>query len=270
METETLKTKKKDLLMVAPQNLVVADGFNVRNDMGDLNALKESILDTGLQVPIKAKKISGEDKYQVIDGHRRLRAIMLAIEEGNKIPYVEVINFTGTEEDQVISMLVTGTGQKPLTDVEQAEAIKRLTNFGFRVEDLAKKMGRSIPHAYYLLKISNLPQRVKNLIQEGYVSGLLAVEIFEEEQDEALAFSMLEMAIEEAQKGAKEGKPKKATKKDLDATKPKKMKPMEILAKVMEVISEDNIENEKTALLTEVWMQINEGKDPEDILLLLY
>jgi ParB family chromosome partitioning protein len=268
---ENQKTKKKDLLLVDPKNMVVSEGFNVRNDMGDLNALKESILDTGLQVPIKAKKISGEDKYQVIDGHRRLQAILLAIEEGNVIPYVEVINFTGTEEDQVISMLVTGTGQKPLTDVEQAEAIKRLTNFGFRVEDLAKKMGKSIPHAYYLLKISNLPQRVKNLIAEGYVSGLLAVQIFEDEEDEALAFAMLEMAIEEAQKSAKEGKPKKATKKDLDATQSeKKMKPIEILGKVMEVISEDNIENEKTALLTEVWMRINEGESPDDILLLLY
>lgn len=272
METQN-KTKKKDLLMVDPRNLVVADGFNVRTDMGDLNALKDSILDTGLQVPLKAKKVKGEeDKYQVIDGHRRLQAILMAIEEGNDIPYVEVINFTGNDEEQIVAMLVTGTGQKPLTEVEQGEAIKRLTNFGFKVEQLAKKMGKSTPTAYYLLKIANLPQKVKNLIQEGYCSGLLATEIYDDEEDQDLAFSMLQMAIEEAQTRSKDGKPKKATKKDLENSeaKPKKQKPYDVLKQLMDMVSEDGLSNEKTALLTEVWLRIHEGEDADSIYLLLY
>lgn len=272
METQN-KTKKKDLLMVDPRNLVVAEGFNVRTDMGDLNALKDSILDTGLQVPLKAKKLKGEeDKYQVVDGHRRLQAILLAIEEGHDIPYVEVVSFTGNDEDQIVAMLVTGTGQKPLTEVEQGEAIKRLTNFGFKVDSLAKKMGKSTPYAYYLLKIANLPQKVKNLIQEGYCSGLLATEIYDEEGDEDLAFKMLQMAIEEAQTRSKDGSPKKATKKDLENSegKPKKQKPYDVLKQLMDMISEDGLTNEKTAILTEVWLRIHEGEDADSILLLMY
>ena len=270
---ETQKTKKKDLLMVDPRNLVVADGFNVRLDMGDLNALKDSILDTGLQVPLKAKKIKGEDdKYVVVDGHRRLKAILMAIEEGHDIPYVEVVSFSGNDEEQIVAMLVTGTGQKPLTEVEQAEAIKRLVNFGFKVDSLAKKIGKSTPYGYYLLKLSNLPQKVKNLIQEGYCSGLLAVEIFDEEEDTSLAFKMLETAIEEAQSRSKNGEPKKATKKDMPQTegKSKKLKPYETLKRLMDMISEDSLNNEKTAILTEVWLRIHEGEDAESILLLMY
>lgn len=269
---ETQKTKKKDLLMVDPRNLVVAEGFNVRTDMGDINALKDSILDTGLQVPLKAKKVKGEeDKYQVVDGHRRLQAILMAIEEGHDIPYVEVVSFTGNDEEQIVAMLVTGTGQKPLTEVEQGEAIKRLTNFGFKVDSLAKKMGKSTPYAYYLLKVANLPQKVKNLIQEGYCSGLLAVEIYEGEQDPNLALKMLEMAIEEAQTRSKDGSPKKATKKDLPdgEGKAKKPKPYDILKKLMDTIYDDGISNEKTALLTEVWFRIHQGEDADAIYLLL-
>jgi ParB/RepB/Spo0J family partition protein len=201
---EVLKTKNGTAIMkVDPTNLILRDEFNVRKDMGDLNALMQSILSTGLQVPIKAKKVAGTDQYEVVDGHRRMSAILMAIEQGHEILYVDVMTFSGNNEEQVLSMLVTGTGQKPLTEIEQAEAIKRLTGFGHRVEDIAKKMGKSLPHVYYLVKLSNLPTKVKNLIAEGYISGLAVIEIVEGEPNEELQIAMIEMAIEDAQKRAK-------------------------------------------------------------------
>lgn len=263
---EVLKTKKTDILKVDPQNLILRDEFNVRKDMGDLNALMTSIVETGLQVPIKAKKIIGEDKYEVVDGHRRMSAILLAIESGHDILYVDVIPFSGNEEDQVMSMLVTGTGQKPLTEIEQAEAIKRLTNFGHRVEDIAKKMGKSLPHVYYLVKLSNLPAKIKNLIAEGYISGLAVMEIVEDEPNVDLQISMIEMAIEDAQKDAKEGEIKKATKKNID--KNKKKKPFELLKELVYTLNEAEISNDKVAILNEVWERINEDEDIDNLILL--
>ena len=68
---EVLKTKNSSAIMkVDPQNLILRDEFNVRKDMGDLNALMQSILTSGLQVPIKAKKVAGTEQYEVVDGHR--------------------------------------------------------------------------------------------------------------------------------------------------------------------------------------------------------
>jgi ParB family chromosome partitioning protein len=219
-EKEVLKTKNSSAIMkVDPQNLILRDDFNVRRDMGDLNALMQSILSSGLQVPIKAKKVAGTDQYEVVDGHRRMSAILMAIEQGHEVLYVDVMTFSGNDEEQVMSMLVTGTGQKPLTEIEQAEAIKRLTGFGHRVEDIAKKMGKSLPHVYYLVKLSNLPTKVKNLIAEGYISGLAVMEIIEGEPNEELQIAMIEMAIEDAQKDAKEGEIKKATKKNIEKNK---------------------------------------------------
>jgi ParB family chromosome partitioning protein len=266
-EKEVLKTKNSTaILKVDPQNLILRDEFNVRRDMGDLNALMESIVATGLQVPLKAKKVTGTEQYEVVDGHRRMSAILLAIEQGHEILYVDVMTFSGNDEEQVMSMLVTGVGQKPLTEIEQAEAIKRLTGFGHRIEDIAKKMGKSLPHVYYLVKLSNLPMKIKNLIAEGYISGLAVIEIVESEPNEELQMAMIEMAIEDAQKDAKEGERKKATKKNIDSTK--KKKPIELFKELVMTLNEAEIENEKVSLLNELWTRINEDEDTDDLILL--
>ena len=268
IEKEVLKTKNSTaILKVDPTNLILREEFNVRRDMGDLNALMESIVSSGLQVPLKAKKVAGTEQYEVVDGHRRMSAILLAIEQGHEILYVDVMTFSGNDEDQVMSMLVTGTGQKPLTEIEQAEAIKRLTTFGHRVEDISKKMGKSLPHVYYLVKLSNLPMKVKNLIAEGYISGLTVMEIIESEDNEDLQIAMIEMAIEDAQKGAKEGEIKKATKKNIDGAV-KKKKPYELLKDLVMTLNEAGIENDKVSLLNETWARITEDEDIDNLLLL--
>lgn len=266
-QKEVLKTKNSSAIMkVDPQNLILRDEFNVRKDMGDLNALMQSILSTGLQVPLKAKKVAGTDQYEVVDGHRRMSAILMAIEQGHEVLYVDVMTFSGNDEEQVMSMLVTGTGQKPLTEIEQAEAIKRLTGFGHRVEDIAKKMGKSLPHVYYLVKLSNLPTKVKNLIAEGYISGLAVMEIIEGEPNEELQIAMIEMAIEDAQKDAKKGEIKKATKKNIE--KNKKLKPIEKLKNLVETMNDAEIDNEKVALLNELWVRLKEDEDIDNLVIL--
>jgi len=268
METEILKTKKTDILKVDPRNLIMRENFNVRKDMGDLNSLMTSILESGLQVPLKAKKITGEDKYEIVDGHRRMSAILLAIENGHEILYVDVLPFSGNEEQQVMSMLITGTGQKPLTEIEQSEAITRLINFGHRVDDISKKMGKSLPHVYYLIKLAQLPTKIKNLIAEGYISGLAVMDIVESEPNVDLQLAMVQMAIEDAQKGAKEGEIKKATKKNVDKDKPKKRKPIEKLKSLLETLNDAGIENEKVTLLNELWLRLEDDEDIDELILI--
>jgi len=258
-ENQILKTKNSTaILKVDPRNLVVKDGFNVRIDMGDLLALSESIVSVGLQVPLKAKKITGQDKYEIIDGHRRLQAIMIAIDHGHDIRYVDVILFSGNEEDRIFSMLVTGTGQKPLNDVEQSDAVSRLVGFGYKVEEVAKKMGRSLPYGYYLYNLSQLSKRIKNLIVEGYISGGAVMEIVKITDDEQEQFDLVQEAIENAQKGAEEGQIKKATAKNV--SKEKRLTPIQKLDALIEELDKDNIQNSKVDLLVEL---VTMAKDKE-------
>lgn len=221
-KNEVLDTKRTDIMLVDPRNIIVREGFNVRTDMGDLKALSESIVELGLQVPLKAKKVCGEETYELVDGHRRFEAIMLAIKNGHSIPYVEVMPFKGNDEDQVFSMIVTGTGQKPLNDIEQAEAIKRLIGFHYKVEEIAPKIGKSVPHVYNLLSLANVGKQIKNFVAEGLISGNTVVQIVKQTKNADEQLKIVTEAIEKAKVETPEGKaPKKATIKHTVALKSK-------------------------------------------------
>lgn len=267
MKTEVLKTKRKDrvLMSVSPANLIVKDGFNVRKDYGNLEELMISIIESGLQVPIKARELKDEDdKWEVVDGHRRLQAIQMAIENGHEIPYVDVLAFKGNEEEQVISMLITGTGQKPLNEMEQAIAVQRLINFGYRVDDIGKKMGRSLPHIYYLVKLAGLPVKIQSRIQDGYISGLTTIAITEKYPEDEWE-ERVEAIISKANENAPEGAIVKATAKHNDD---RKLKPIEKLAKLVEYINENEIENEKCSLLNELWVRLMEDETIDELVLI--
>jgi len=267
MKTETLKSKRKDrvLMSVDPNNLFVRLGFNVRQDYGNLEDLMTSIIESGLQVPLKARQLQEfDDRWEIVDGHRRLEAIKLAISRGHEIPYVDVLTFKGNEEEQVISMLITGTGQKPLNEMEQANAVERLVEFGYRLDDIAKKMGRSLPHVYYLVKLSALPMKIKDRIQQGYISGLATTSITDKYPEDEWE-ERIEQAIANANENAPEGEIKKATAKDIED---RKLKPIEKLAKLVEYINVNEIENEKCSLLNELWVRMMEDETIDELILI--
>ena len=86
-------TKKTDVFLIDPRNIVVVDGFNVRRDF-DLDELKEQIKAKGVLNPLTViafKDANGEEKYKLVDGERRYRATMLAIGEGADIPFVKAL-----------------------------------------------------------------------------------------------------------------------------------------------------------------------------------
>ena len=171
-ENKVLKTKTNDLLSIDPRNIVVDEEKNVRTDYGDIQGLMESLLANGQEEPIKVVKIPKTDTYRVTnDGYRRMRAINLALSLGHAFPYVKAIIGSGNEEDCLLSMVITGTGKKPLTMLEEAEAYKRLKAFGYDVKEIAQKVSKTQQHIYNLLKLSDLPKEVKNRIQAEEITG---------------------------------------------------------------------------------------------------
>lgn len=215
---DTLKTKKTDILSIDPRNIYEQEGFNVRQDMGDLEALALSIAKVGQQVPLKVVKDRGTERYRVIDGHRRMRAIRLAIEKGFNIPYVKSELFNGNGEDELFTMIVTGTGQKALNAVEQGEGLKRLVDLGYKPEELSDKIAKSIPHVYALLKIANMSKRVKDCIVSGEISASTVLTIVKHVDNEAEVFTLVKRAVAKATNDGE--KNKKATAKHVEGLKP--------------------------------------------------
>lgn len=211
---EVMPTKRGEMFNISPYNIVVEDDFNVRKDMGDLEGLMNSILANGQLEPIMVHKVAGEEKYILTDGHRRFAAIKLALEKGNSIPYVKAIKVSGTTEDRLFAMVITGTDKKPLTVLEEAEAYKRLVNLGYEVKDIAGRIGKSLPHVYNALKLADAPKKLKKAIESGAISATTVSQLIREvgETDDVLA--IVETAIAAA-KTQPDGKVKRLTKKDV-------------------------------------------------------
>ena len=90
---ETNVTKRTDIYSVDPRNVVVVENFNVRRDFA-LDELKEQIKAQGVLNPITVipfKDEDGNEKYRLVDGERRLRATLAAIDEGADIKRIKAL-----------------------------------------------------------------------------------------------------------------------------------------------------------------------------------
>jgi ParB family transcriptional regulator, chromosome partitioning protein len=254
---EIKTTKRSDLMLVDPRNLVIVEGFNVRHDMGDIESLSASILEIGLQVPLKAKKVRKSDKFELVDGHRRFKAIQHLLSSGHDIPFIEVQLFTGNEEDRVFSMVATGVGQKSLTELEQAEAIKRLISFHYKPEDIAPRIGKSVPHIYNMILLANASKKIKDKVVSGEISGTTIVHIIRQSDDEREQYKMVEDAIADAKSSGK----KTATARNVSTLKTKK--PEQKLKELISYLDASGIKNEKVELLVELVSNLKDGSIEE-------
>jgi ParB/RepB/Spo0J family partition protein len=137
---------RSDVQKLDPRQIRIADGWNPRMTFGgpeDL-ALKESIKANGVLEPVRVRKGADGDLY-LINGERRLRATMDAIEEGSDIRSIPAIveRSTITDAEAMYTALACNTG-RPLTDRENAEAFRRLTGWGQNINDIARRVGRGV------------------------------------------------------------------------------------------------------------------------------
>lgn len=264
-ENNTPKTKKTDLLLIHPNNIVVEEDFNVRTDYGDIDGLANSIIEVGQIEPISVAKIRGTEQFVLTDGHRRMRAILKAIEKGHEIAHVKAIVSTGKIEDRILAMVITGIGKKPLNNLEEGEAYKRLKEHGLDVKEIALKVGKSLPHVYNMLKLADIPQEVKNHIINGDISGSTIINIMKEVKIPSDLISVVEEAVLSAQIETEEKeKLGKTTKKTATARHAGFLSTMKKLKLALEIASEKEYENVELLAKLLKKLELKESK-PEQI-----
>lgn len=206
METLINKTQKKDILLVDPRMLKVEEGFNTRMDYGDIDELVASIIENGVKVPLRGYK-DGEN-YILNDGHRRLKATMIAIERGFDIARVPFLTeHKKTMEERIFDILITNDG-KPLTALELGETYKKLMNFGHNYSDIARKVGKTVKHISDMVLVAESGCEIKTMITNGKVSATLVAEIKGKIRDVDAAENIIKKAVENKTS-------KKVTKKDI-------------------------------------------------------
>ena len=181
MTEETNKTKNTDLFLIDPRNIVVVDGFNVRRDF-DLDELKEQIKEKGVLNPITViafRDENGNEKYKLVDGERRYRATMLAIEEGADIPYVKAMKARKdlSTEELYIQQMMRNEGKR-FTEYECALMFRRFKEeFGYSQVEIAGKFKKSPAYVCKCLSLLDLPPYLQEKVMKGEMSAKAAKEI---------------------------------------------------------------------------------------------
>lgn len=219
--SEIFKTTRRDLLMVDPRNVIVEEGFNSRRDFA-LDELIPSIVEHGVMSPITVvvtKDDAGEEKYRLVDGERRLRATLAAIEQGAEIARIPAMKLTNVidKSELVIQQLVRNEGKR-FTDYENAIAFNTLhEKFGFTVTEIAQKVYGKASQAAYVsqcLSLLTMPEQIQNELANNTISASAVREVVThvETPSEQVA------AVAEAVENAKTKGKKKATAKDVTNT----------------------------------------------------
>jgi len=139
-----------------------------------LDELATSIREHGLLEPIVVRRISGQDKLEIIAGERRWRASQKA---GLKEVLVVVKDVTPKAAFELA--LIENVQREDLNPVELAEALDRLTKeHGYTQETLAERLGKDRTTIANSLRLLKLPPSVRSRVisgelTEGHARALL-------------------------------------------------------------------------------------------------
>ena len=207
---------------VDPRNIIVEEGFNVRIDYGDIKGLAQSIDESGVKIPLRVYRSKEEkEKFVLVDGHRRLRAAMMLINEGIEIKVPVILEGKHySAEERILDMWRCNDG-KGLTVIEKAEIVKRMNEKMWDDKKIAEKLGVSIQTIKTALILGNAPQKAKIAIQNSDISPTQFAKVVREcKGDEKLVMKTIDALLESAP-AETNGKKKKVTAKALSSSENK-------------------------------------------------
>lgn len=145
---------------------LVANPYQPRKVFNEeaLQELKASIVEHGILQPIIVR--AKGKKYEIVAGERRFRAAQLA-------GLTEVPAIVKKMDDQQMMELaiLENLQREDLTPIEEAEAYEQLIQkLNFTQDELAKRLGKSRPHIANHIRLLQLPEEVRQLVNEGQLS----------------------------------------------------------------------------------------------------
>jgi ParB family transcriptional regulator, chromosome partitioning protein len=202
--------QKQTQFKVDPRIVEIEPGFNIRDiDREHVDAMKSTLREGEELPPLDVRVDAG--RVIVVDGHHRLTAYIELIAEGYEIAMVEARQFRGNDAGRVLRMLTSSQGL-PLTPLQQSAAYKRLTAFGWSIQDIAARTGKSTAHVQSLLTLASADTAVQNMVASKEVSVTTAVSVVKKHGSKANA------VLSELSKTAKVNGKTKVTKGLIETT----------------------------------------------------
>ncbi|MDN4502281.1 ParB/RepB/Spo0J family partition protein [Alteromonadaceae bacterium BrNp21-10] len=138
--------------------------YQPRKDMSPdgLEDLASSIRSQGVIQPIVVRKVA-DKKFEIIAGERRWRASQLA--HLHEVPCI----IKNVEDDAAVAIaLIENIQREDLNAMEEAQALERLLKeFDLTHQEVAEAVGKSRASVTNLLRLNNLNEDVKLLLEHG-------------------------------------------------------------------------------------------------------
>lgn len=169
------------ILEIPYEQIELDPGFNCRYFYGELVELKNSIMNSGLEMPLVLRQADDGVKYYLVGGHRRYSAIKMGYEENNKdfdftkIPCQVRKNYT--LQDRTLDLIRHNSGL-PLQPLEEAETYQRLVvDCKLDSYAIAKLTGHKRSKIMSYLSLAEADEKIKNLVKENVVTAATAINI---------------------------------------------------------------------------------------------
>jgi ParB family chromosome partitioning protein len=139
-----------------------------RFDQEELQSLVDSVRQKGVLQPLLVRRVPGEvDQFEIIAGERRWRAAQVA-----QVHDVPVVISPLTDQEALEVALVENIQRTDLTPLEEAEGFQRLINeFAHTQDNLARAIGKSRSHVANMLRLLNLPDAVKAMLDDSQLTA---------------------------------------------------------------------------------------------------
>mgnify|MGYP002777131027 CR=1 FL=1 len=169
-EAPALEAQPGDTLRTLPVDAMVPGRYQPRRTMDDarLEELAASIRAQGVIQPIVVREHTGADgkggrTYEIIAGERRWRASQRA-----GLLEVPVVVRVADDRTVVAMALIENIQREDLNPLEEAQALQRLIDeFDLTHAAAAEAVGRSRAAVSNLLRLLELPDEIRTLVQTG-------------------------------------------------------------------------------------------------------
>jgi ParB family chromosome partitioning protein len=216
-------------LSVLATDRLVAGPYQPRRHFDEevLLELADSIEKNGIMQPIVVRE-NGKGRYEIIAGERRWRAAKLA-----KLKTVPAIIRAVTDAQALELALIENIQRADLNPLEEGAGYARLMQeFRYTQEKLAGIVGKSRSHIANLLRLLELPETIKKMIDKGQLSMGHARALLTAENPEKLAAEIVArgLSVRQTEELARGGvSPKQSSAKPAGEAKPARGKNDEVL-----------------------------------------
>jgi ParB family chromosome partitioning protein len=196
-----------DRLASLPLDLLQRGKYQPRIDMrpDSLNELADSIKSQGLVQPILVRPLPqpnpGESqRYEIIAGERRWRAAQLA-----GLGQIPAVIRDVPDEAAVVMALIENIQRENLNPLEEARALSRLIEeFGLTHQSAAEAVGRSRAAVSNLLRLMELADEVKQLLEQrsiemGHARALLSLTVRRQQIEVAALVAKKALSVRETE-----------------------------------------------------------------------